>query len=120
MSIDDMEGLDEATKTQITAWQKITREKDGGDTFAKAQFNIGSVYHENNKLENALKAWNKIKRSDNPELYAQLRLDIGVMFKQGNDDERALIEWIKVKHADSSVAYAYAQFYTGRVLYKNR
>lgn len=118
MSIDDMEGLDEATKTQITAWQKITREKDGGDTFAKAQFNIGSVYHENNKLENALKAWNKIKRSDNPELYAQLRLDIGVMFKQGNDDERALIEWIKVKHADSSVAYAYAQFYTGRVLYK--
>lgn len=118
MNINDIEGLDEATKTQITAWQKITREKDGGDTFAKAQFNIGSVYYQNNKLENALKEWNKIKRSDNPEIYAQLRLDIGVMFKQGNDDERALIEWIKVKHADSSVAYAYAQFYTGRVLYK--
>ncbi|WP_363323114.1 tetratricopeptide repeat protein, partial [uncultured Psychrobacter sp.] len=119
MNIDDMEGLDDATKTQITAWQKITREKDGGDTFAKAQFNIGSVYHENNKLENALKAWNKIKRSDNPELYAQLRLDIGVMFKQGNDDKRALIEWSKVKRSDSPVAYAYAQFYTGRVLYKS-
>ena len=40
------------------------------------------------------------------------------MFKQGNDDERALIEWNKVKHSDSPVAYAYAQFYTGRVLYK--
>lgn len=118
MNVDDLKGLDEATRKEIEELQQITRQKYGGDTFAKAQFNIGSVYHENNKLESALKAWNKIKRSDNPELYAQLRVDIGVMFKQGNDDKRALIEWSKVKYSDSSVAYAYAQFYTGRVLYK--
>ena len=118
MNIGDMEGLDEEIRKKIEELQNVTREKDGGDTFAKAQFNIGSVYHENNKLESALKAWDKIKRTDSPELYAQLRVDIGVMFKQGNDDERALIEWNKVKHSDSPVAYAYAQFYTGRVLYK--
>jgi len=115
MNIDDMEGLDEATKAQITAWQKVTREKDGGDTFAKAQFNIGSVYHENNKLESALKAWNKIERSDNLELYSQLRVDIGTMFKERNNAERALIEWKKVERLDNAEAYARAQLYISGV-----
>ena len=56
MNIGDMEGLDEEIRKKIEELQNVTREKDGGDTFAKAQFNIGSVYHENNKLESALKA----------------------------------------------------------------
>ena len=111
MNVDDLEGLDEAIKTQITVWQKVTREKNGGDTFAKAQFNIGSVYHENNKLESALKAWNKIKRSDNLKLYAQLQVDIGIIFKKQGDFERALIEWNKVERSDNAEAYARAQLY---------
>lgn len=118
MNIDDMKGLDAETGKEIEELRKVTREEYGDDLFAKAQFNIGNAYFRSNNLKNALKAWNKIEKEDNPELYAQLRVDIGVMFKQGNDDKRALIEWSKVKHSDSRVAYAYAQFYTGRVLYK--
>lgn len=116
MNIDDLEGLDEASKIQIAAWHKVTREKNGGDNFAKAQFNIGSVYLENNNLEKALKAWNKIKLSDNQELYAQLRVDIGVVFKKLGDNETALNEWKKVKFSDNPEAYAYAKLYTGRAL----
>lgn len=118
MNIDDMEGLDEATKTQIAAWQTVTREKNGGDSFAKAQFNIGSVYLENNNLESALKAWNKIERLDNLELYAQLRVDIGTLFKERDNADRALIEWKKVERLDDVEAYVRAQFYTGSVLRK--
>lgn len=118
MNVDDLKGLDEETKKEIEELQKITREKDGDEFFAAAQFNIGNAYFKSNNLKSALEAWNKIENEDNPELYAQLRVDIGVMFKQGDDDERALIEWSKVTRSDSPVAYAYAQFYTGRVLYK--
>ncbi len=119
MSIDDLNGLSKTEQEKIKKWQRITDEKGSGDAFAKAQFNIGSVYHENDKLESALKAWNKIKPSDNLELYSQLRVDIGTMFEERDDSERALIEWEKVERLDNAEAYARAQFYISNIYDSN-
>ena len=118
MSINGLKDLDEATWKEIEDLQKVTREKNGGDAFAKAQFNIGSIYFENNNLESALKAWNRIESSDNPELYAQLRVNIGVAFKEQENIEDAITEWSKVERLDSIEAYARAQFYIGSILHK--
>ncbi len=115
MNIDDLKDLDEATRKKIEELLKVTREKDGGDNFAKAQFNIGSVYFGNNKLENALKAWNKIEKEDNPELYVQLRVNIGIIFERQGNSELALVEWKKVERLDNAEAYARAQLYISNV-----
>ena len=111
MNADDMDGLDEATRKEVEALQEVTRERDGNETYAEAQFEIGSIYLKNNNLESALKAWDKVKHSDNPEFYAQLRVNIGIMFKKQGDFERALVEWNKVERSDSAETYARAQLY---------
>ncbi len=118
MNADDFESLDEETLKEIEDLLKVTRERNGGDTFAKAQFNLGSIYFDNNNLKQALKAWNRIEHSDNPEFYAQLKVDIGTICKEIGDDKKALTEWSKVKFSDNPKAYAYAQYYTGKVSHK--
>lgn len=118
MNIDDLKDLNEADKQQIVEWKRVTREKYGGDTYAKAQYNIGSLYFENDYLEETLKAWEKIKLSDNPKLYSQVRVDIGLIYNQKGSDKRALEEWAKIERLDSTLAYAHAQFHTGATLHK--
>ncbi|WP_413518877.1 hypothetical protein [Psychrobacter glacincola] len=52
MDIDDLKGLDEETKKEIEELQKVTREKDGDEAYALAQFNMGKKFEEIGIVEN--------------------------------------------------------------------
>ncbi|MGE6571118.1 MULTISPECIES: tetratricopeptide repeat protein [Psychrobacter] len=116
MNIDDMEGLDEATRKEVEKLLAVTREKDGGGCFAAAQATIGELLIKKNKPEKAIKVWSKVKRSDNPDLYVKLQVNIGIAFRECGNIENALKSWRNVTRSDNQEAYANAQFYTGFAL----
>ena len=69
MNIDDLEGLDEATRQEIEELQKVTREKDGNAFFAQAQLTKGNLLYKNNKIKEALTAWYSISKNDVREIF---------------------------------------------------
>lgn len=109
-----MEGLDEKTRKEIEALQKVTREKDGNEAFAVSQFSIGKILYENDYIDNALSVWQKINLNDEPEIYANALFEIGKCVLPGRDLkiedlDKCIRIWEKIKREYSLETYARAQ-----------
>ena len=120
MNIDDMKDLDEATRKEIEELQKVTRERDGGEAFAEAQYNIGVALEKSKNIEEAVSVWNDLRHVDSPKKYAQAQLHIGFISHKNNNIEDALSVWCDIKRNDNPNAYAKAQFNIGLILEKNK
>ncbi|WP_394210209.1 tetratricopeptide repeat protein [Psychrobacter piscatorii] len=116
MNIDDMEGLDEETRKKIEELQKVTRERDGGEAFADAQFNIGKIFQENASDEEAIAKWRTVERYDDVKTYAKAQCNIGFLLERARNFEKALLVWEAIQHKDYPPAYAKAQVGIGLVL----
>lgn len=114
MNIDDLKGLDEATRKEIEDLQKLTREKDGDESFAGAQYIVGKILHENDYIEEALNVWQGINLDDEPEIYANALFEIGkcVLPRENlkiEDLDKPIKIWEKIKRIYSLETYARAQ-----------
>ena len=114
MNIDDLKGLDEETRTEIEALQKVTRDNNSNEAFAVSQFSIGKILYENNYIANALSVWQNINLNDEPEVYANALLEMGkcVLPRKDlkiEDLDKSIRIWEKIKREYSLEAYARAQ-----------
>lgn len=119
MNVDDLKDLDESTRKEIEELLQVTREKNGEEVFADAQATIGDLLIRENKPKKAIKAWSKVKRSDNLPLYVKLQVNIGIAFRECGNIENALKSWRNVTRSDNQEVYAHAQFYIGLALKEN-
>lgn len=116
MNIDDMEGLDATARKEIEELEKVTREKDGGEAFADAQFNIGKILQENVSDEEAIAKWRTVERYDDVKTYAKAQCNIGFLSERARDFEKALLAWEAIQRKDYPPAYSKAQVGIGLVL----
>ena len=66
---------DEPEKAQ-KAWENI-KYKHSPKAYAKAQFNLGALFHKQGKLPEAEQTWKNIKREDSPENYTKAQFLLG-------------------------------------------
>lgn len=119
MNDDGLEGLDEATRKEIEELDKVTREEDGNEKFAKAQLRIGNIFTINRNFENAIKAWKKVNRVDNPEIYTQTQFNIGVAFVESDKDNLALSVFNNIKITDDLHLFSRAQLNIGNIFIRD-
>ena len=113
MSIDDMEGLGEATRKEIEELQKVTREKDGDEEYAFAQLRKGNLLYENSKTKEALRAWHSINKNDIREVFVAAQWNISIVLMESNNLEEDLPIWRSIEESDGSELYAQAQWNIG-------
>ena len=116
MNIEDMEGLDEATRKEIEELQKVTRERDGSEAYALAQFDIGKRFEEIGIIEKALESWGNIEKSDSKKGYSIARFRIGQALRNQGNIEVALEVWRSIERIDSPQFYAAAHNSIGTIL----
>ena len=76
MNTDDMDGLDEATRKEVEALQKVTRERDGNEEYISAQFELEDYMDKNKKYELGVKYLKNIEEGDGVFYYRALMLII--------------------------------------------
>lgn len=118
MNTDDLEGLNEATRKQITEWQKVTRDEAGNDAYALVQLRKGNLLYEDNKIEEALIAWRSINESDIREIFISAQWNISTFLMENDNLEGALQIWQRVEKTDDFKMYAQAQFNIGLFYFK--
>ncbi|MDV2860597.1 tetratricopeptide repeat protein [Psychrobacter sp. CAM01] len=96
--------LDEAVRVS-----KLIEPQDNREHYKKAQYNIATVYEEQDKTEEALKIWSKIE-ADSSEIYSRAQYNIGTIKNDLGEFEEAKNAWSKVKKSGSPEAYARAQY----------
>ena len=116
MNVDDLKDLDEETRKEIEELMKVTREKDGNEAFAKAQFNIGIILAQSNDISSALFVWENIKYIDNAKVYAYTQLNMGTALANSDQIDLALARWRNINCNDDSNVYANAQLNIGNAL----
>ena len=104
----------------IAVWSKITRDDKNHKAYARAQFNLGFVYDAQNKLDQAIESWSKVRHSDDPKAYARAQNNLGIVYKDQGKLEQAIKTWSNINHDDDPGAYARAQFNLGVAYYKNK
>lgn len=119
MNIDDLEGLDDATRKEVEELQKVTREEDGGDAFGKAYCSIGKIFREKNLPIEALKIFNKIEREDSPIWYADAQIEKGLTYYDLNQLEESYQAFDEVKESDGEFHYVMAQYGLGSLLIRD-
>ena len=119
MNVDDLEGLDKATRGKIEELLKVTREKDGNEVFIDAQFKMGLAFLDKGSLINAVQTWMNIERSDSFVMYARAQFNIGFCLNEIGRTSDALKTWSNVKRKDDASSYARAQLNTGVISAKN-
>lgn len=113
MNIDDMEGLDDATRKEIEELMKVTREKDGDYTYALAQLDLGKLLYEKNMAREAILIWRNIARTDDKRIYIPAQWNISsALVDNGNIDEAFSI-WCSFKQTDALEIYVQAQWNIG-------
>lgn len=118
MDIDDLEGLDEATRKEIEELQKVTRDKDGGEAFVEAQFSIGEKLEQGGEIDVALEIWQSIKKSDSKKGYAIAQFQIGQSLKIQGKPKNAIEVWQSIEKTDDREVYAFAQNKIGNTLHE--
>ena len=93
----------------IAVWSKITRDDKNHKAYARAQFNLGFVYDAQNKLDQAIESWSKVRHSDDPKAYARAQNNLGIVYKDQGKLEEAITAWSNINHDDDPGAYARAQ-----------
>ena len=105
--------MDKELQKEIAELSKITREKDGGEEYAKAQFNIGTKYLEQGESQKALQAWQSISHEDDCQQFAYAQFNIGVYYEEQGNSQRALEAWQKISRKDDGEIFANAQYKIG-------
>lgn len=83
-------------ETEIKQLEQISREKDGNDEFAKAQFDISSKYSQLGELDNAIKALRQIALEDSKELYNKAQSYLEIYQKIKRTDKQDDDFWIEI------------------------
>lgn len=117
MNIEDLEGLNEATKNEIKELLKITRDNSGNELFAATSFLKGKILYDNGYIETAIESWQEIDINDSSEIYSDALFEIGVAMiaKLSNkgldikDIDPSIRVWQKILHEYSPNVYAKAQ-----------
>lgn len=99
----------------IAVWSKITRDDKNHKAYARAQYNIGFVYHTQGKLDQAIKTWSKVRHSDDPKAYARAQNNLGFVYDAQNKPDQAIKTWSNINHDDDPEAYVEAQLGLGEV-----
>ncbi|MDN3447299.1 DUF2971 domain-containing protein [Psychrobacter sp. APC 3281] len=115
MNIDDMEGLDEEARKEIEEFQKVTREEDGDQDYAKSQYSIGKICATKNFLLEAKKAWANIQKNDDPEIYNKALYSQGLASAMLEDRTQAIFFWNKVKRKWGKETFVDSKFNLGTV-----
>ncbi|SUD89967.1 tetratricopeptide repeat protein [Psychrobacter phenylpyruvicus] len=120
MSDDMFEGLDDETIAKIKKLQDITRETDGNEAFANAQFTIALLFMYKGALLQAISTWEKIKKSDSLELFARAQFDIGCCYEELGSKNEAIRAWENVDRENDANSYARAQLNLGVIYAKDK
>lgn len=115
MDIDDIEGLDEATRKEIEELQNVTREKDGVEAFVNAQHRLGHIYASHDDLIQAMEVWGNVQKSDGLEAYSYALYNKGLACAKLGDTENAIAFWNKVKRKWGKETFVDTQFNLGTV-----
>lgn len=116
MSDDNMNNkndIDEAIKKEIEDLQKITREKDGGGSYAKAQIDKGLIYYKLNHSKLSCQSFDNVDKTDSLIHYMMAQYAIGAILAEGNDTDRALTIWNKIIRLEDSLNAAKIKFRIG-------
>ncbi|RKG31329.1 tetratricopeptide repeat protein [Acinetobacter tianfuensis] len=81
--------------------------------YAKAQWFLGYLFEQLDRLEEAEQAFKNVKHEDSANLYAETQLSLGFLFRQLIRPEEAEQAFRNVKHTDSAKEYAAAQWFLG-------
>ena len=119
MDTDDLKDLDDETRKEIEELLKVTREEDGDEAYAEAQFRIGMLLYKNKKVKGALSAWNEINATDDREIYIPAQWNISNILMEDNNLEGAISIWRSIKQTEDSKMYAQAQWNIGLSFDKN-
>ena len=99
----------------------IRREEADPETYAQAQLNLGAAYYAQSELDQAIKTWSNIRRSDNPETYTQAQLNLGVAYAESGKREQAIKIWSNIRREEADPkTYAQAQLGLGAAYYAQR
>lgn len=121
MSDDNMNNkndIDEATKQEIENLLEVTRENDGNNAYAHAQFRAGMLLYKYNKVKEALSAWNNISVNDDREIFIPAQWNISTTLMENDHLEGALRIWHSIEKTDDSEIYAQAQWNMGLFYFK--
>ena len=114
MNIDDLKDLDEEAKTQIAAWQKVTRKGDSDEGFSLAQRKLAEIYYKYGFFDEAVRVSKLIEPQDNKEHYEKAQYNIGAVYEEQGKTEEALKIWSEIEE-DSSEIYSRAQYNIGAI-----
>lgn len=89
------------------------------EIYAYAQFNLGLLLNNQNRIQEAKIAYKNVKREDHAETYAKAQFNLGLLLKNQNYIEEAEVAYKNVKRGDRNETYAKAQLNLG-VLLKNQ
>ena len=114
MNLDDLEGLDEATRKQIEELQKVTRKSDSDENFSLAQRKLAEIFYKYRLLDEAVRVSKLIEPKDSYEHYKKAQYNIGAVHEEKGDTDAAVKIWSKMKE-DSSEIYSRAQYNIGAI-----
>ena len=116
MNIDESEGLDEAARKQIKKLKKVTREKNGCESYAKAQIEKADIYYNFDQFENSYLAFADIKKSDSLIYYMMAQYAMGALLSQSGDSVEAIKVWGNLKGVEDSLIASKIKFRIGNYL----
>lgn len=93
MNIDELEGLDDATRKEIEELLAITREVHGDKAFAISRFNIFRRTYLSEHYDVGIKALKEIKKTD--KIYHQTQLTLAGIYLRHDNDLDLAFETIK-------------------------
>ncbi|UOP05452.1 tetratricopeptide repeat protein [Conchiformibius kuhniae] len=91
------------------------------DTKQKAESIFQKAYelYEQNKINEAIEAWQSIRREDDAEVYVLAQTFLGICFEELNQLSKAQKAYQNIQYTDSPKYYARAQFHLG-ILFGNQ
>ncbi|WP_350655467.1 tetratricopeptide repeat protein [Psychrobacter sp. S1-30-MNA-CIBAN-0213] len=120
MNLDDLEGLDEATREEIEELQKVTRGKDKNNKFFEAQYDIAQLLRGNELFKNAHSILRKLKKDaedvGNFRWQHAAQFDIGAIFLEVGDTEKAIWTWQRTKDIEGKSEDPLSQVLVGKIL----
>ena len=101
---------------QIEELNKITRE-DGKETYIKAQFNLGYIYHKiKYDYTQAEAFYLNINKEDNPDVYVKAQFNLGAIYQEiKHDYAKAAAFYLNINKEDNPKVYSQAQFKLGNI-----
>ena len=118
MNIDELEGLnlDKETRIRIEELQKVTRDIDGDESYARAQINKAGIYYNLNQFEDAYQAFLNINKSDSLIYYMMAQYAMGALSSQSDSRAEAITVWSNLKGIGNSLSAAMIKFRVGNNL----